>query len=324
MKKTLSGTLAVLFLLVMALGAAFYFRPIEVLNRVGRVQLWRAGVSSHFVELGGYRIHYLEAGPNRLNAPMGTGSHADKPIVLVHGLGARADDWTLMMEGLAQQGFHVYALDLLGYGRSAQPDVDYSIPQEENIVLQFMDSQQLQQPDLAGWSMGGWIAAEFALDHPQRVRRLLLYDSAGLNFKAGFPQTLFQPQTPEQLAELTRWLTPHPQHLPEFIADDVLRNVRGNGWVVGRSMRSMVAGHDLLDTRLGNLHMPTLIIWGQADRLIPPSVAEQFHQGIPQSVLELAQGCGHLAPRECTSRILPETVKFLNTDPAPAGGEKVF
>ena len=321
MKRFVVAVSLVLLTTVVVCAAAFYLHPIEVNDDVARFKLWRAGVRSQYVQLGPYRIHYLEDGPYKLNTPMGTGAHADRPIVLVHGLGARAEDWTPIIEGLAQQGFHVYALDLLGYGRSPRPDVDYSIPMEENILLQFLDSQQLQQPNLAGWSMGGWIAAKFALDYPDRVRRLLLYDAAGINFTTQMSPDLFVPQNVTQLNQLWSFLTPNPRPFPAFVAEDLLRRLQKNGWVVQRNLATMMTRKDILDGKLGGLRMPVLIVWGSADRLIPLQTGEKMHAEIPQSVLDVESGCGHLAPAECASTVLPDTVRFMDSGPAATASQ---
>src|SRR5437899_2940300 len=123
--------LAVLVLVVVVAGLVFYRYPLWVADQQIRFHLWRAGVKSDYVEAGGYRLHYFEASPAG-----GTGT----PLVLVHGLGARGEDWAAMIPALAAQGFHVYAPDLLGYGRSPKPDVDYSILLEEQTVAQFMQA----------------------------------------------------------------------------------------------------------------------------------------------------------------------------------------
>ena len=115
------------------------------------------------------------------------------PLVLVHGLGARGEDWAAMIPALAAQGFHVYVPDLLGYGRSPKPDVDYSISLEEQTVAQFMQAMHVARADVGGWSMGGWIAMKLALDHPEMVDRLVIYDSAGTYFPATWEPDLFTP-----------------------------------------------------------------------------------------------------------------------------------
>src|SRR5439155_20554824 len=166
-------------------------------------------------EAGGYRLHYFEA------APAGGGGGA--PLVLVHGLGARGEDWSAMIPDLAARGFHVYVPDLLGYGRSPRPDVDYSISLEEQTVAQFMQAIHVPRADVGGWSMGGWIAMKLALDHPEMVDRLGVYDSAGIYFPATFGPELFVPVDQAGIAQLMKALTPHPREVPGFVDDAILR-----------------------------------------------------------------------------------------------------
>ena len=88
---------------------------------------------SRYVQVDGYKLHYLEARP-----PHG---QAGVPLVLIHGLGGKSEDWSPMIPRLAAAGFHVYAPDLLGYGRSPHPDVDYSIALQVKIVTDFMAAE---------------------------------------------------------------------------------------------------------------------------------------------------------------------------------------
>src|SRR5277367_5259154 len=162
---------AFLVLLVVAAGLVFYRYPLWVGDQQLRFHLWRAGVKSDYVEAGGYKLHYFEAAPSD-----GSGG---TPLVLVHGLGARGEDWAAMIPALAAKGFHVYVPDLLGYGRSPQPDVDYSVSLQEKTMMEFMDALGLEDSDVGGWSMGGWVALELTLDHPEMVDRLVVFDSAG-------------------------------------------------------------------------------------------------------------------------------------------------
>ncbi|MHB1020982.1 MAG: alpha/beta fold hydrolase [Acidobacteriaceae bacterium] len=320
MKKFLLRSVLVFLVAAAGLGTVFYMHPLWVSDQMLHFKLWREGVKSEYVQLGPYRIHYFEAGP----AGVGTGQHQDKPLVLIHGLGARGEDWAPLIPGLARAGFHVYVPDLLGYGRSDKPDVTYSISEQEEIVRQFINSQQLHQVDLAGWSMGGWIAMKFTLDHPERVKRLIVYDSAGTIFKATFPSTLFEPKTPAQLDELWGYLMPNPEKFPDFVARAILRRNQKIGWVIGRSMTSMLTEKDIVQGRLGSIKHPFLIVWGKQDRLIPLSAGEEIHTETPQSVLEVFDGCGHLTPNQCAPRVLPQTVKFLDAQPPMMGGGGEF
>jgi pimeloyl-ACP methyl ester carboxylesterase len=314
----LVGTLlGVLLLVVLVFGAVFYTHPLWVADQGTRFRLWQRGVESKYVPVGGYRIHYFEA-------PAGSGGGArvhGTPLVLVHGLGARSEDWAALLPRLAADGYHVYALDLLGYGRSPQPDVDYSITLEENLVVQFMQTLNIPRADVAGWSMGGWVAAKLTVDHPELVDRLVLYDSAGVYFPATFDADLFTPTDEPGLFHLQEMLDPHPRKLPGFAARAALKKLAANKWVIERSVASMVAGRDLLDFRLAGIARPTLLVWGSKDVLIPLSVADTMHRLIPHSTLDLIDGCGHLAPAQCPNSALKAAVDFLDAPQPPQGGE---
>ncbi len=295
-------------------GWVFYEHPLWVGDQSIRFHLWRANVKSNYVKVDGYKLHFFEA-----KAPAGA---QERPLLLIHGLGSRGEDWAPLIPGLAAQGFHVYVPDLLGYGRSPRPDVSYSIALEAKMAADFMDAVHLQQADVGGWSMGGWVAMKVAVDQPARVRRLLLYDSAGTYFTQLPVPGLFTPGDPAGLGRLMAAISPHPRVMPPFVARDALRKLQRNAWVVTRSMNQMQGGQDLMDFRLGEIRQPTLVLWGGSDALIPVATGEQIHRGIRGSVLEVVDGCGHLAPAECWRPVLAGTLAFLRAEPAMSGGER--
>lgn len=286
-------------LLVLIAAAVFYFRPGIFVEQAQRYREWRMGLRQQWIPLGGQKIHYVVGGEG-------------KPLVLVHGLGGTSEDWLPLIPGFIHSGYRVYALDLLGYGKSARPDVDYSISLEEQILKEFLDSQSLQQPDIAGWSMGGWISLKFAADNPDRVRDLVLLDSAGLKFEA-VNAAFLRPKTEAGLAKMMQVLTPHPPYIPSFYARDLLRGFAREDWIIARALKSMYTGKDLMDGRMSTVRMPVLLVWGRQDVLTPPSIGQEMHQAMPQSVLKIFDGCGHLAPVECSREVGPSIVSFLNT-----------
>ena len=306
--KVLLGLFATLAVVALALGFAFYRNPIWFSDELLREKLLRQHVHSRYLEVDGYRLHYLEAAP-----PDGS---AGTPLVLVHGLGARAEDWAPLIPSLAAHGFHVYAPDLLGYGRSPRPDVDYSISLQEKTVVDFAQQLGLGRFDLAGWSMGGWIALKLTLDHPGLVERLVAMDSAGIYFPATFDSSLFTPNDAAGLNHLIEMLSPQPHSLPPFVERAAIRKLQANVWVLDRSTGSMISGRDLVDFELQNIHVPTLIVWGREDRLIPLAVGETMHRQIGGSSLVVVDGCGHLAPAECYKPVLKATLSFLTTTPS--------
>lgn len=281
-------------------GIGFLMRPVSCFNASLYLQEDFAGMESRSVQVEGYRVHYLAEGPE--SGPV---------VVLVHGLGARADDWWKLAPYLAKAGFRVYMPDLLGYGRSQRPaDFSYSVRDEAAVVVGFMDTLDLKQVDLGGWSMGGWIAQLVALEHPERVNRLMLFDSAGLDVKPKWDTGLFTPTTPTQLAELDALLMPHPPPVPPFVARDFLRLSRKNGWVIKRALASMLTAQDVTDKLLPQLKMPVLIAWGSLDQITPLDQAGTMHKLIPQSELDVFSGCGHLAPMQCSGEMGPKVVQF--------------
>jgi len=314
MKRWLWSLLLVIVVLLVGAAVTFYVAPIAVSDAAVRFHLWHRGVHSRYVTVDGYRIHYFEA-PAKI-------ALSGKPLLLVHGLGALGEDWAPMIPALADQGFHVYALDLLGYGRSAKPDVDYSIALQEKTAVGFMRAVGLKQADVAGWSMGGWIALKLAVDHPALVDRLVVYDAAGIYFPPTFADSLFTPRDAAGLEQLQAVLSPHPVALPDFVQRAVIRRLRSNAWVIQRSMGAMENGRDLLDFRLHSISQPTLIVWGANDRLIPPSVGETMHREISGSNLLLVEGCGHMAPSECAVAVVDRTARFLHAEPPIVGGQE--
>jgi pimeloyl-ACP methyl ester carboxylesterase len=295
-------TLVSLLALALFAGVGFYLRPISYLNEWTYLQEDLSGIESRSVEVAGHRVHYLAEGP------------ADGPaVVLVHGLGANAEYWRNLAPYLARSGFRVYIPDLIGYGRSERPaDFSYSVRDEAGVVVGFMDALGLKQVELGGWSMGGWIAVLVAGQHPERVSRLMLFDAAGLNAPPTFDTALFTPSTVAQLDELEALLSPQPQPIPAFVARDILRNFRRNGWVVQRALATMLTAQDVIDGVLPQLKIPVLLVWGSLDRITPLDRGETMHRLIPQSQLDVFAGCGHMAPIECSAALGPKVVAFAH------------
>jgi len=287
--------------LVVAAGVAFWVRPVSCFNESLYFLDDLAGVTSKETSIGGYRIHYEVQGP--MNGPT---------VVLIHGLGGRAEDWRDLAPYLAKAGYRVYRPDLIGYGRSEKPaDFSYSIRDEAAFVLQFMDALELRQIDLGGWSMGGAIVQHIAAEHPERIRRLLLFDSAGLFVLPTWDLKLFTPNSPEELDRLDVLLMPHPPKLPGFLARDIVRVSNERAWIIHRAINSMLTGRDATDKLVPLLKMPVLIEWGGSDNITPLSLGETLHKMIPQSQFVVVPGCGHLAPDQCAAQMAPTVVAFL-------------
>ena len=279
----------------------FLTRPVEAFNRFSQMRLLVTGAHSRYIAVAGYRIHYYVMGPERAPA-----------VVLVHGLGGRSEDWTNLAPYLVEAGYRLYLPDLPGFGRSQKPTgFSYSIPDQAKVMGQFLDTLDMDRVDLGGWSMGGWIVQRMAAARPERVRRLMLFDSAGLAAMPDWDTALFTPTSAAKLDELDRLLMPQPPQVPGFVARDILRTSSQNAWVIHRALATMLTGRDVTDRLLPGFKMPVLIVWGELDHITPLRQGQAMHDLVPQSQLKIVPGCGHLAPSQCAGAIGPTVVSFL-------------
>ncbi len=281
--------------------AWFLYRPVTFQRAYARARFAMAGAHSGIAQAGPYRIHYYAAG-------------SGQPIVLLHGMGGDALFWADYLPALTAQG-RVYAIDLLGHGRSDHPDVEYRPTLGAQVVRDFLDSQHIQQADLVGVSMGAFVALHVARLWPDRVRRLVVADSGGIIFDPSAPQPAF-PQDVEGFRQL---MTPKRSWIGPYLVRDILRSMQAQRAVMQRLMHVRNNGIEFVDGKLQSLNMPMLIMWGEQDLLTPLSWGKALHQQVPQSTLVILQGCGHIALYDCRAQALPEMQRFL-LSPEPATG----
>ncbi len=280
--------------------ACFLWRPLMFQRQFARTRLAIAGAHDGFAQAGPYRIHYYVAGSGR-------------PIVLLHGLAGDALFWADYIPDLAKQG-RVYAIDLLGFGRSERPDVDYRAAVEAQAIHDFLDSQGIQQADLIGVSLGGFVALHVARAWPDRVRRLVVADAAGIIFDTHAPQPAF----PQDEERFQRFMS--PKRMPSFVARDIVRRMRLQQWVIDRFLQNRDSGKDYLDGQLTAVTMPVLLMWGEQDLLTPLSWGQALQRQIPQSELLVLRGCGHIALYDCRLQAFPEIRQFLSIPEPRTGG----
>lgn len=298
--------------LAAAAAAGFWEWPVTFYESFTGAWTWLRGFRSHWIEVNGYRLHYLVGGPD-----------GGSPVVLLHGLGGRAQNWRALAPYFVKAGFRVYMPDLLGYGRSPQPEgFSYSVRDEAKLIIAFCRSLGLDGFDLGGWSMGGWVAQLIAGEAPELVRHLMLFDSAGLNVRPKWKSQIFTPANPAQVQRLQAMMNPKPLHLPGFIIRGIIRATAVNAWIIRRALGAMFNGNDVTDGILPALKMPVFLGWGECDQCIPVEQAEMMHSLIPHSELFVVPDCGHLAPLACAAELGPKVVAFLTGDKSNAAEEQ--
>jgi pimeloyl-ACP methyl ester carboxylesterase len=239
------------------------------------------------------------------------------PVVFVHGLSGSWQNWLEQLPVLARE-HRVLALDLPGFGYSPMPLQEISIAGYARLLDGLLGELEIDAAAVVGNSMGGFIGAELAITFPQRVERLVLVSAAGLS-------THNDPRTVRAMPALVRleriiaasaaWLASksedvvrrprlreaamklvvaHPGRLPAALAAEQVRGAGKPGFIPALAA---VIGYDVRD-RLPEIACPTLIVWGERDRLITVRDADVFEELIPDSRKVIFEDTGHMAMLE--------------------------
>jgi pimeloyl-ACP methyl ester carboxylesterase len=259
------------------------------------------------LDVGGTRVHYVEMGP-----PEPEQQHP-LAIVFVHGLGGCWQNWLENIPYFARR-HRVLVLDLPGFGSSPVPDWEISISTYGRLLLDFCDAVGVTDCAVVGNSMGGFIAAEAAIAQPDRFEKLTLVSAAGVSsarlrreptevaarmIAVGAPLVM-QAQTHSFARRRARRLAfrmifHDPGALrPELVWEFWDGGGRAESFV---EALSSLAGYDFLD-RLGEIRVPTLIVWGCQDHVVPPADALGYASRIPGARLEAFDRCGHVPMAE--------------------------
>ena len=267
---------------------------------------WRQYLHTINVPSAGTTVHYAEMGPpEEEQDPLA--------VVFVHGLSGCWQNWLENMPHFARR-HRVLALDLPGFGSSPAPDWEVSIPAYGRLLLEFCDAVGVRDCAVVGSSMGGFVATEAAISQPSRFEKLVLVSAAGVSsarlrrepteaaarmIAAGTPLA-FKAQTralrrPRARAMAFSGIFDSPGALrPELIWEFFDGGMRGGSFV---EALSSLAGYDFLD-RLAEIHVPTLIVWGRQDHVVPPADALGYARRIAGSRLEVFDRCGHVPMAE--------------------------
>lgn len=264
-------------------------------------QLW-APLPVRHVEVDGVDVAYVDSG--------GDGP----PIVFVHGLSSYLGFWEYQIPAFAQ-GHRVLALDLPGFGASGRPDAPYTPPWYAGVVADWMVTVGVPRATLVGHSMGGQIALTMALDHPERVERLVLSAPAGFErFEPGAARFIKEHWTERRaLAATEEEIRANFVTLVFNRVDAGVERLLEERVRLGRSeafagtsvaVSRCIAG--MLDfpvwARLPEIQVPTLVVFGTDDRMIPNpvftggrtrTIAEAGVERIPGAKLVLVPGAGH-------------------------------
>ena len=255
-----------------------------------------------FITTYGAKIHYVEAG-------------SGAPVILIHGLADNVAIWDPVIPALAAR-FRVIALDQIGFGRSDKPLLNYRVSTLVDFLDVFLTELKIERASLVGNSLGGWVAAAYALAHPERVERLVLSDAAGYAALTKTMDSRALRALRVASRDDIRYLGPLAFHDKRFYQDvDTAfkeRVTAGDSYTVAQVLDSMIRGDDALDNKLQTLKQPTLVLWGREDKLIPLRFGEQFHREIVDSRLRIIDNCGHMPQLECPNEFSAAVLRFFS------------
>ena len=293
---------------------------------------------SKTVTIDGVNLHYFCGG-------------SGPPLVLVHGLGSSAAvEFYYNLEPLAAH-HRVFAIDLPGFGRSDKPVLEYTIDLFVRAVSDLMATEGIERAAVMGVSMGGRVALGLALDSPEKVERLILVDALGVGAPRrvlaysilltrglgeltlrGTARALRQ-MNPAVIRRFWGWYLKRPNRVASIWSDERIAN---HGTLLATpeyraaylsALRSIAGMRQLrngvvVEDRLPELRMPTLLIWGGHDHIFPASHARAAKDRIPNGRLEIFDDSGHTPQMEEPDRFNRVVFDFLR-EPASRRGEGV-
>jgi 4,5:9,10-diseco-3-hydroxy-5,9,17-trioxoandrosta-1(10),2-diene-4-oate hydrolase len=260
--------------------------------------------NNQYVKVGNIKTRFWVAGSNT------------PPIIFLNGLGGYVENWEdnfLELSTIRQ----VYAFDLVGFGLSDKPEVEYSLQYLTEFVREFMISSGIEKATLIGESLGGAIALQFALQFPENVEKIVLAASSGLGRELSIylrmltlpilGEILSRPSR-EGTAQFLEQLFQHKDLIQEewIEIDYQMASLPGVQRSLLSALRSMCniwgSRRKVYLPILEDLHeidIPVLIIWGAQDQIIPVSHAHRAKKRLPNARIQIYDQCGHVPNIEC-------------------------
>lgn len=300
-------SLVILVALGLALTVGPLVYPIAPLDTVPVEGLFDP--DSRLATVQGVRLHYKTAGETTPDGPA---------FVLLHGFGASVYSWHELMAPLGEIGFAV-AFDRPAFGLSERPTAwrgvnPYGPEAQVDLTIGLMDTLGLDRAVLIGNSSGGAVAAQVALEHPERVAGLVLIGAAVYR-SGGAPAwtrpLLYTPQLDRLGPVFMRGLAGEPgenflasawsdpSRLDQATRDAYREPLRVDGWDRALWELSRASREPGLEGKLTSIAVPGLVVTGADDRIVPPELSERLATDLPDAELVVLPGCGHVPQEEC-------------------------
>ncbi len=290
MKKVLLAIAAI----VIVLGVVLYFAAAPFLiNKTVNKMRSEAGLTIKSVNIPDFKIVYAEGG---------TGD----TIIMLHGFGVNKDRW-LNFAKLFTPNYRVIIPDIPGFGDSSKPeDKNYNIMSQVERLNLFAKELKLTKFHLVGNSMGGDIAGNYAATYPEMVKTLALFDALGVKTPIKSELTLlmekgenpFYIKDVNSLDKYMEFVFVKPPQFPNFIKKYIAKQALKDTPFNEKIYKDMQTDKFILESKLNKIMAPTLIVWGDSDKIIHISSVPIFVKGIKNSKSVIIKECGHVPQME--------------------------
>lgn len=287
----------------LGLGLTMYRKPLTILEWSLRRYLRLSGLRQQIMPYHQGQLSYFYSAK-------GSGS-SKAPVMLVHGLGGHGGNWFHTVKELRDR--ELYVVDLPGHGDSRLEGLVWSSETIFEIFTLLVEEatggpkKQGRKMVLVGNSMGGWLSILYALTFPERVEKLILVNSAGQRFDVN--RRYFVPESREDAQRIVDAIFgKESKRLPGFILDAMIRRSMESP---SASALDHAAHAAYIDDHLEDLQVPTEVIWGTGDTMLPITHAYQFEEKIPDVRLHLMAGAGHspqVGSPEAFNRLLRQVI----------------
>jgi len=301
MKKKLIA----IIIIVLLIPVVIYFVFPGVLYKFSiKSERTAAGLTKKSVQAAGHTVYYLEGGQG-------------ETILLIHGFGASMDHWTRLAKFLTP-AYHVIAIDLPGFGESSKLESEsYSIDSQVKRLDNIVNMLGLDKFHLAGNSMGGTIAGQYAANIPEKVMSLTLIANGGIRSaeKSDLDKLLEKGKNPLLVKDandykaLIAFVSVKPISIPGPILNYLTKQA-----IMSREFNAKVYNeihYYSLEAELPNIKSKTLVIWGDTDRLLHVSSTKVLEEKLPQCKTVILKNCGHVPMIEMPEETAEYYIKFL-------------
>lgn len=297
-------------LLLTSLGATLYLSPSALLASVQFTERHLAGLSLKHAQVGDFNLTYYEGGPS--DAPS---------ILMIHGFGADKDNWLRFAKPLTG-AYHVIALDLPGFGDSSKPDASYDVGSQTERLAAFTKQLGLPKLHLIGNSMGGHIAALYAARYPEQVLSVALLDNAGISapqksemfqrIERGEPNPLLV-NNADDFGKMLSFVFVDQPALPDALKQHFAEQAIANRPLNEKIFSHLRERYIPLEPELGKIQAPTLLLWGDKDRVLDISSIAVMQPLLKQSSVVIMKDCGHVPMIERPSETAAHYQAFLDS-----------